>query len=444
MTNNFIFSFMFLMVFLASSVVVADDCQVRPELIFTLKKAEIGSYSVWDDAYGVNDRDERFIGALIDGRETVALGGRYALGNEDLREVLWVRFDHRGRPMAEQARPVKGLRDIAQFLPLGGGRGLAIGAQALAGGDMNEKSKKAPLSRVWLGVFDAKGMLEKEAFISADKGLGLRPHHIVRKKDGGYLLAASQHSAVEDLAAQSVLYHLDEDFKVERHMSFMPGVENRILSLYVLDDGGFLGTGFTTNVTDGRKVGWILLLDKNGQFVWSRQYARGSVSSLRRGSSYLGGQYFVVGGEVSPFKSSGGYQSAWVMVVDSGNGEVVWQRYYRGDLVHHMRDVFVQKDDTILTLLDVDPTSESDQDYAQILHLNRRGVLLNRDTYFHGKGVDAYSLISHENGQRFLSGQSKISRIIENSSSDDSRMVVSYDAWLSVADDVEGYVDPCY
>lgn len=435
MTNSFLkISSLCLIGVISALPARAQNCDVVQELIFSFHESEAGAYSIWDSTVGEEDRDERFVGVVPEGRASYALGERYALNGADLQEIFFVRFDHRGRPNLEKPHKIEGLREVSQFLKTPSGY-VALGRYNVAG--------KMP--EIWFGVFNDEGDLIKQTRL-AHKGGQLYGHYLLPRAAGGYLLAASLKPLKKDgynheSAQHAVLYHLDKNFNAVQQAGLLPGVENRVLGLSERAGGDYVAAGYVTQ-TDGRQVGWVLHLGPDGHIIWQREYARGAKSHLKRVVPFLD-DGLILGGEADPLPGSGGYRAGWVMVIDVNRGDVQWQRYYKGSSKHEMRDIVVRKDNTISVLLNAEPSAENEQKFARILRLNRRGILLETDTYFNGEGARANTLNLGLLGERYLAGSSHMRYIIEAQNGGDDIIRRSLDAWVSVGAINKPYSDPC-
>ena len=426
---------------LLSGESAAQDCVPRYQLILEMREARIGSYSVWNTVYGEKDYDERFVAALPVGQEGhhIVAGERRSL-NASVRandiDVLLVRFDYRGRMKWEQVHKIKGLYEIITLMKHSGGY-MIVGNKAL----------QRELGSIWIGFFDDEGRFLKSREIKNSKG-HISGNDLLKVKDGGgYELVASFEDKLGIIQKHAVLYSIDKNGRVVSDRSYMSGLENGILGLEHAEGIGYIASGYIYD-DSGRKTGWALGLDKDGGILWQRQYPRGYGAQIEVAKSY-GKDYLVVAGNAEPFGE--GQMAGWVMLLNAGDGSVVWQRYYRGENHYYGRDLLVGDDGLISVMLDGKMVSdlkntdnlEKHSDYVRLLTLNPRGELLFGDAYFNGQGADAYQMLFGSGGQRIMVGSTRISYQIEGVGGAEPVVKTSMDGWVVSAVSAEVYDDPC-
>ncbi|HBR68903.1 MAG TPA: hypothetical protein DEA55_05960, partial [Rhodospirillaceae bacterium] len=98
-------------------VALAQQCQADAEVIVRMRKAEIGSYNVWDTVYGLRADIERFVGGTTSvAKNAVVAGERYFKVDADVTLVM-AELDRRGRVIWEKEHDIKNLRKLVKFLP---------------------------------------------------------------------------------------------------------------------------------------------------------------------------------------------------------------------------------------------------------------------------------------------------------------------------------------
>ncbi len=410
---------------------MAQKCYADAEVITKLRKPQIGSYNMWDTVYGLRADIDRFVGGMASvSKNAVVVGERFFEEGDDITLVM-AELDRRGRVVWEKEHDVKGLRKIMKLLPNKGGY--------IVVADQKEGKSR---NKIWIGFFDLNGGLVKTKTISDKKFNLFAQDMIVAHDEKGFLLAATAQGRGYESGGYAVLYRLNSKAQVLADRAYMPGLENRILGLSHGDGPYYMATGFIRS-EDGRKTGWALKLDKDSAIVWQRQYPRGLAAQIHISADYKD-PYFVAIGDAEP--SDRKNRAGWVMMLSSEDGSIAWQRYYTGDFDFHGRDVIAHDDGQLSVLLDAEKAPESEgSEYARVLTLSPRGVLLLSDTYYNSEGVGAYDLFLGPNQERILAGYSDVAYRDEDPAhpEEDVRISRSREAWVVAGAPAEPYNDPC-
>jgi hypothetical protein len=431
---------LFLMLALLPSLALAQNCRTEYELIFNLSEPEYGAYNIWDTVYGAQGLQERFVSGLSEGpNSTVVAGERFDKPDGDVKLIL-SDFDKRGRPSWEQEHTIEGLRSVLKILPAD--KGYVVFA------NMQRAKKKAA---VWAGFFDAQGQLLSKKLIENSAG-DLIAHDVIVTK-AGFMLATTLEN-VADAAPHGVLYSLNSRAATLWERAYMPGLENALLGLTVLEEGDVIATGYIYG-EDGRKNGWVVRLDPGGSPVWQRSYPRGRGASLSFARGFLS-NFLVLAGDALPGGGKGN-PAAWLMLVDATDGDIGWQRYYTGDMSYTARGMIAGKDGIISLLIDGEPLPATDpsadaaaekeepgrQDYVRLLTINPRGFLFVSDEFFNAEGSDAWQLVPGPEGSRIIVGATDMVYQDEAQEAKDPLVKKSLDGWVAVAIAAEPYKDPC-
>ncbi len=413
---------------------VAQQCHADAEVIVRMRKAEIGSYNVWDTVYGLRADVERFVGGTTSvAKNAVVAGERYFKADADVTLVM-AELDRRGRVIWEKEHDIKNLRKLVKFLPD------KSGYIVLA----NRKEGKGK-DHIWIGFFDLNGGLVRSKTIRNDKFELFAQDMIPTHEGDGYLLAAAAQGRGYEAGGYAVLYKLDAKGGVIDDRAYMPGLENRILGLSKSEAPYYVATGFARS-EDGRKTGWALKIDGKGAIVWQRQYPRGAAAQFDVSADYSD-PYFLAAGESSP--AGEGNNAAWVALLNGDNGDVVWQRYYSGEMEFRAADILTHEGGQISVLLDAQRPGGVDEkefpEYARILTLSPRGVVLLSDTYYNGNGARAFDMFLGPNQERIMAGYSDVVYRDEDPvhPEKDVRESKSREAWVLAGAPVEPYDDPC-
>ena len=433
-----------------SAAVRAEDCSLQYGLIISLKPSSLGAYNVWDGDFGTVENTERFVsGVNAPNRTVVAAGERYA-HEEAERELILVKMDKRGRTVWHKAAAPEGLQDVVKILPHP--KGYLVMANI-------REAAKVPAS-IWLGVFDVEGAPVSETKIS-DRKFGLQGRDIIAGKDDNeFLVAVSVKSGGLEDTVNAAIYRIDAAGKVQSYNGYAPGLQNDILDLFKMPDGSYLASGYI-HTAEGRKAGWVLMLNESGSIMWQSQYARGLMASLNAGAAFVD-DHIIVAGETQPI--GGGESAAWVMALRSGTGNVSWQRYYRGNLGYNVRDVIAYPDGLATVMIDgrAPKGDIKAMPEVRLLTLSPRGTVAASNTYLNGRGANAMQMIQGPNMEHILIGDSKIYHRPkqendvpqspldrfgkERSQGDDENLDESHysiDGWIVAGPPNDPYTDPC-
>ncbi len=413
----FISSILFLSIFSAEKV-FAQNCSAPFEMVTKLYQPAPGSYTVWDSLYGDEQKDEEFISALNDGEEIIAVGEVRQLQGAH-PEMVFVKFDRRGRKLWEKSHSINGLRNIVKMLPNGDdGYLVASNNQELQGHNF-----------VWLGFFDKKGKLLRQNFIK-DKKTNLYANDIILSSDGnGWALAITSEYKFgddknRDIRKNATVYLLDKNGNVKFNRTYILGVNNEISGLSVAklssENVGYIATGYFEN-SNNKKIGWVLRLAQDSSYIWQKEFSRGESANMKISSSYKNGS-ILVAGDVKAVNSGAG--AALLMALNGGDGELLWQRFYYGESGHHnytAKGLYI--DDGVASLMmmakssALPPASDIEQklddgnlsmpefmSYAHVLTVNSRGVTISGDSYYMGKGVSISQMVRGNSGRRVMAG----------------------------------------
>lgn len=436
MTNRLLTFLVLLMTLGAPHPALAADCGVTPELIFRLKTPEYPSNAVWDTVYGEPETREQYTtGLILESGNVLAAGERVAEGSDDV-ELIVTEIEEHGRVLWEDAHKIPGLRSVRAMRRRKGGY-LVLG----------EKKATQSAPEIWLGFFDDSG--KQVSTKSIRQSSALIPQDIIpARSGGGYLLAAA--SAGKDGVYNSVLYKLNAKGDVISRRAFSPGLENRILHLTPAGKDFYMGAGYM-NGDSGRETGWLVLLNKDGEIVWQRQYPRGRESRLTLSADF-DAETLIAAGESRP--SDGGTQAGWVMRVNHNNGDILWQRYYTGDLNYTVRDLLKSGESIISLVLDgMRPEKSAAQQAIRLLTLNPRGDIIASGQFLNAEGAHATQMLLGKTGERIIVGSTDIAPMTRKTvmgppppgakPEESAAPPTGLDAWAIAAPAAAPYEDPC-
>ncbi len=432
---NHRFFLTFALLFIAAAPAVAQtrvrDCSVDRELIFEMTKAEYGAYNVWDAVFGEMNTDERFVSSVVaDSGNVVAAGETASYGKAD-KALHLVEFDNRGRVVWDVSHAIAGLTGIKKMLLTA--EGFTIAGTSVAKGR----------TAVWLGFFDTAGKLLSQKTISGNQSL-LPEDFIVQNNGKGFLLSASSGDAKKKLF-HAVLYHIDAKGRVTDDHAYMPGLDNRIISLSPGGKDYYYASGYLRG-EDGRMTGWILKLNKDGSLVWQMQYPRGASAQVNKAVPMVKDSVLATG-ETTPLNN--GNKAGWVMMIDGNTGALNWQRYYTGAMDQSGLDILVNMEGMASVMMQASKPAneepvEGNQDFVRLLTVNERGVLFKSDEYFNAEGAQGWQMIGGRAGERILTGRTDIVYKIEPKPGDPVETLKhGWDSWVIVAAPMESFADEC-
>ena len=393
----------------AGSGYAQEECNVNYEMITKLYHPDPGSYTVWDSLYGQENKDEGFISVVNYGDGGVLTVGEVVSLRENTLSMVLVHFDRRGRKVWDKYHYISGLGNIVKMLPY------RDGVVVLA-----NRRKSGGRGSLWLGFFGDDGILKSQKIVS-DKEYDLFATDITFRIDGdGFVVSVTADREFglgknKVTRKNAVVYLLDKNGNELSSRSYILGTDNEIegLSVSKFEGGksGYIATGYFESPS-GKKMGWVLRLNDDLSYVWQKEYSRGLSANIKLSSGYRD-RYILTFGEVMPVGSNA--LGSWLMLLDGGNGETMWQRYYYGETARHdysAKGLYVNKDGliTLMMMAKVIPLVGNDDDmsYVHLLTLSPRGVTLSGDSYYYGKGGYISQLIEGGNGSRIMVGNSLV------------------------------------
>lgn len=406
----------------------AQECKPPYEMVTALFHPDPGSSGVWDAFYGEAGSEEEFTSLVPLEGGGVFAAGEYRKAEGEKPALVLAEFDRRGKKLWDRTYALKGLEKIVKVLPQDGGfMVLANKAETF-----------------WIGFFTATGDMKAQKEFS-EKQMSLSASDIVLSADGKNfavsVTAESQDTKTKNpvLPKEAAFYILDTKGVLINKRHYDVGEESEILGLSVAKFAdkktGYIATGYFKN-SFGKKTGWVLRLEEDGALVWQREFDRGLASQIRISSVY-NEKSVLAFGDVLPANS--GSIGSWLMMLDSGNGEILWQRYYSaGESAHDYfaGGLLVNADGLILPAMraiargtkngqgepsaktiegaDDDKPMVGDHvlpqsvDYAHFLTLSPRGITLSGDSYFAGQGAQIGQVIIGKKGERVIAGSAVI------------------------------------
>lgn len=416
----------------------AQNCDTVYEVIETLRKQDLGTYSLWDTMYGEKTMRESFDALdLSMGTENVIAAGMRAVNRASDRSLLLVEIDRRGRPVWEKDIEVKGLERVVKIMTM----------DDLYAVLANRKDEKSGRKNVWIGLFDKEGALKHEAVISDKADSVSATDFIVTHDMKSFLVSAVKEKSAGQGASVTALYWVNiKTRKVTKDVAYAFGAENRINALDYLGDNHYIGAG-SVRGADNRLSGWIIHVNEQGGFVWQKPYPRGLGGRFNDVVNY-NDRYLAVTGETMPAEEEG-KRAGWMMMVSADTGDAAWQRYYRED--YNMTGIALARhDDGQVSVIfnGWGSDNKDNKDYVRLLTMNGRGVMLQADSYFHAMGAQARGMMLGRKKERVIYGDTLVEYQLEKETQDDKTSSVdsvtrSHDGWIVAGSASDLYRDPC-
>lgn len=374
----------------------AQNCTPPAEMVTKLFYPELGSYTVWDNAYGEPRKREAFKSSVpLEDGSVLAVGEMRYLP-EVAPALMIVLFDKRGRKIWEKFHALGQVKNVVKILPHDKGHMVLVNRR----GD-RKSGKKSYTTLLFLDkeakIIRQKNISHKSYNITATDILqtGSSEKNIVISVTEQYTVGSGDNATERRKAAIHILDNNGNDLD---RREYSLGISSEILSLENLELQdkmiNYIATGYFENDV-GQKIGWVLRLNKDASYVWHKEFGRGSGAIVSDAHSYKN-QDIITGGTINAADSD--QTGAWMMRLDGLSGEIKWQRYYYSEKNHYSyeaQDIVVNSDGVITFLMAAKEketeATEKDSDimnYAHLLNLSPRGITLNGEAYY--KGHDAY------------------------------------------------------
>ncbi len=424
----------------------AQSCDLNEEVIYKLKPPTIGAYNIWDNTTDDETLDEAFVAGEVLPNDNIVVVGERIVAADKPPVMMFSEIDRRGRAVWEKTHEVQNLTHVKQMFRRG--EELVVLAQI-----SDPKVKKA----VWIGFFNLEGDFKSEQVLKHPQG-ALAASALVPLSDGnGFLLAVGVESSAPDAPRFSIIYRLNRKAQMVSKRSYVPGPDNEILGLSALTDGTYIASGYI-NDAKGRRTGWLMIVDVDGNVIWQRQYPRGAGAQIAKATPFAK-DYIAVVGKAYPLVADG-FTAGWVMVVQARNGDIAWQRYFTGDYDYAGVDIAASVNGLMSVVMDANkvlrgrPSAVDEEDYVRLLTLNPRGVIFDNSDFFNADASDAREMIIGPAGERVLIGSSlvaymdEVSKVQDNDEAGETTnaegsITRSREGWVVAVPAMDAYEDPC-
>lgn len=423
-------------------------------MITTMPGPGVGAYNLWDFLLAKPASNVEFRSAIPLERNWLVLGqSRPAdVANTAATALLLVRTDTRGREIWNKLHEVEGLVEVKKIVPHT--KGVLIIA------DVKKDRKNA----LWMGIASAAGEILEHKIIG-QKDADIFVDDIIKANTGeSYALAA--YIAEQDSERYSRLYFIDSALNstLQRSLNFgadsriaalAHGPRNMIVAFGKMKDAGSTDTAMAVGLAADRTI------------LWHKSYPRGLGSSLSAGVVLpdLDSSAVIATGSILPKDDK--TQSAWIARINVINGEMEWERYFRGGRVYEGAAILGNKEDSVTVLVNAPsvPVTDPSQviatlkdplrgvknhDFARIITVNKRGVIVDREDHLNAQGLVVRQLLQAAEGERLLVGYSKAPDTLSEAFAKGikegqpiERLPHSVQGWLATIPAAKSYADPC-
>lgn len=405
-------------------------CTIIPDAIVPLKVPSFEGAVEWRRVLGIEGAD------LIADMMPLADGGIIVVGETTpyTREkgrlppqLLMIRLDVTGKPIFEKRLPLKDFKKVAG--------GVILRDKIITASQLQDAKGQ---SVVQLDFIDGGGTQKLKPVVISETNNDLIPADIVINADGTTLtLGVTVISRKNAKDSYTVLYRLDGAGKVISRREFLPGVPNRLERLERLSSGQIVGAG-RVRAGDAREAGWLLMVSRQGDLVMQRQFPRGSQAQLTKViDDGAGGMYAF--GESIP--SDGTYRAGWLMRLN-GQGEVIWQRFFKGKYRYGAVDGSLMKDGRVQVLMYGRPVDEGGREHARVLSVSSIGDIQQEEAFLESTNAVPVRIMEHSvTKRRLLAGYAQTG--FADYGIPEEEKLATYDAWIAGIPSLPMFEDPC-
>lgn len=415
----------------------AQQCEVVPEEIVTLREPVYHTPMVWSATYGGEGLDQ-IVDSVLAHRKAeeekgIVIAGNYTSGAEGkILNPFITRLDDRGQVVWETREKSSTMKTVTRLLKTTKGYAVL--------GDI-KSSKKG--NGFYIARYSKAGKKLSQRPVYAPSGPLIGKGFVETKDKKAFLIAAELREKKNKGNRIPILFRINKDGTFVWQRKYSPGLNTVFNNIQMLSDGRYMITG-EMEQEDGRMAAWLMSVDEAGAIGWQRQYPRGSDSKLDY-VQLLEDQTMIVSGTVKPL--TGTKKSAWVMKLGS-SGTPLWQRYYTGKYRYETKGVIAEEDGRFSVLLNGFPDGrirkkgeKRSRSHTRLLTLSPRGYLLNVESYTDGQQAQGAKLIEGYDGQRLVSGT--IQTTLPDGVSADKLPPAIFDGWIFSATALNSYQDPC-
>jgi hypothetical protein len=301
-------------------------------------------------------------------------------------------------------------------------------------GDLQTKAGNG----IYVAFYDENGKLKSEnAFYEPGGNLDAKGFTIASDTTG-FLVAAQFINGKDNEKQKGILYKISSGGKQIWKRTFTTGIATVFNNVQPTLDGYYILTGQI--VMEGKESGaWLLKVDNKGTIAWQRTYPRGAAAALQAAAPLKDGS-FIVTGKARPISANRNL-AAWVMKIDSA-GNMLWQRYFRGDYQYEAPDLVAYEDGRANVLLNALGFDADHRSHARLITLSPEGKIQQMEDFSEGQNGSATRLVSGLNGEQITAGFAQTS-FGDDQKADEPAPAYTYDGWLRAGVALDLYDDPC-
>jgi PGF-CTERM protein len=217
--------------------------------------------------------------------------------------------------------------------------------------------------------------------------------------EDGYLVVGWSNSSASDGEYDGYVAMLDRSGQTKWEQTYGEDGDDRVFDVEQVEDG-YLLVGVTAATTDGEWDGWMLKIDEDGEKQWERTYGESGDDALW--SVTRSDDQIYVGG----WQKGGSSAEAWAMELES-DGKQVWSQTYdtvRSGADEYVNSIFVA-DDGQLLMTGTSRGSTADPADAWVLKVDSSdGDVKWDETYGGAKYDQVHDAVAAPDGGYVLAG----------------------------------------
>ena len=278
------------------------------------------------------------------------------------------------------------------------------------------------------------------------KGFGGNRHDYLKQitlaHDGGYLLTGNSNSDISGIkTTPSIggfdiwLLKLDINGQPDWQKSLGGLADDRVSHVIRTRDGGFLIAGSSASeefipsgtryrspdiiLKEGENYGnldyWVVKIDKDGKPEWQKTFGGKYKDELQQVVQLPGGDYLLAGNSNSPVSgnksiANKGKNDWWLVKIDA-NGDMLWQKSFGDEADDKLTSMILTKDDKILlggSYTYINPKTRKNQADIILRKIDLNGNLLWKESYENGGDDYLTNILQNRDGTLILGAYSTL------------------------------------
>jgi len=257
-------------------------------------------------------------------------------------------------------------------------------------------SFSAGKSDLWILKLSLAGEIEwQRTYGGSEDDVAYSVH---QTSDGGYIIAGSTNSFGAGMSDFWIL-KLSSQGVITWQQSYGGSGDDVAHSIQQTSDGGYIVGGYTSSLTVGTTMFWVLKLSSQGIAEWQRSYGEGINDYLISIQQTSDGSYIAAGYTSS--STSG--ETTFCVLKLSSSGSIDWNCFYRGGGNDFLQSLQQTSDGGYIVTGYTNSFGLGDQD-IWVLKLSSQGIIEWQQSYG-GSGDDiAYSIEQASDGGYAIAG----------------------------------------